>query len=86
MDVDHGGQCSGFRNRLDAVSDLCDDFSVSSPFEEVQIELFTLDQYIDSSDALNSASSTGSISSTWSSSSGGYMLPSDPCYHQDSLR
>ena len=25
MDVDHGGQCSGFRGRLDAVSDGCND-------------------------------------------------------------
>ena len=86
MDVDHGGQCSGFRSRLDAVSDGFNDFSVNSPIGEVQIELFTLDQFMDSSGALNSGLSTGSCLSSCSSSSGGYMIPSEPNDHQYSQR
>ena len=79
MDGDHGGQCSGFiqRDRLDAVSDICNDFSVNSPFDEVEF-------IMDSSGALSSASSTGSCSSSFSSSSGEYMLVSEPGYHHDS--
>ena len=79
MDSDHGSQYSGFiqRGRLDAVSDLCTDFSVTSPFEEMEFVM-------DSSGALSSASSTGSCSSSCSSSSGEYMLFSEPGCHQDS--
>ena len=79
MDGDHGSQYSGFiqRGRLDAVSDICSDFSISLPFEEVEF-------IMDSSGAISSASSTGSCSSSFSSSSEEYMLVSEPGYHQNS--
>ena len=79
MDGDHSSQYSGFiqRGRLDAVSDICSDFSISLPFEEVEF-------IMDSSGAISSASSTDSCSSSFSSSSGEYMLVSEPGYHQDS--
>ena len=80
MDASHDSQYFfNQRNRLDAVSDIGDGFAINctSTFAE---DIFT--GIVECTATLNSASSTSSWLSNCSSSSGEYMLASDPGHHE----